>query len=362
MSSRNRRVAGTAAVAAGLVLLVLALLALIGPLSWWLVREDASRLTAAQLGAVKDTRTLLVQALGGLILAGGLAVTVRTYVLTREGQLTSRFSQAIELLGSPEADVRVGGIFALERIAKDSPRDRQTIVETLQTFLHAHAAAPATAPPFEPGQAPRSDVLAAARVLTRPVGGQPLQLAGVQLSGAELPEAVCLGADLSRSLLVSAGLAHAKLDGADLSRADLSGARLSHGGLAGAKLMRANLADADLTKANLASALLHQASLRRALLAEADLSYADLYTADLRRAQLAGADLRGAILISADLRDADLSGADIRDADFSDAKLDGAVLHGVDLSRAPTLTAEQIAAATTEPTLAPLGARGRGRR
>ena len=332
-------------------LVVAAFIALIGPLSWWLVRTDSDHLPAVQLPMLKDTRALLVQAAAGLFVAAGLAITARTYILSREGQLTTRFGQAIQLLGSDQADVRVGAIFALERISADSPRDQQTIVETLQTFLRAHAAISDTP---KSGSVPTSDVQAAARVLTRRAGRHPLQLAGIDLSGAELTTAFCIGADLSGSRFRSARLRGARLEAADLSRADLSGSQLSNAVLEDAICMRADMSDADLTKADMRSAVLHQVQLRGALLLEARLTFADLYSADLRRAKLVGADLRGAILVGADLRNADLSGANIQDADFSQAKLDGAKLFGVDVKKAASLSTEQIEAALTGPAPTPV--------
>src|SRR5580692_4971184 len=44
--------------------------------------------------------------------------------LALSSQMTDRFTKAIDQLGSPNKAVRIGGIFALERIARDSLRDR----------------------------------------------------------------------------------------------------------------------------------------------------------------------------------------------------------------------------------------------
>jgi hypothetical protein len=44
----------------------------------------------------------------------------RTLELTEQGQVTDRYTKAIEQLGSDKLDVRIGGIYALERIARDS--------------------------------------------------------------------------------------------------------------------------------------------------------------------------------------------------------------------------------------------------
>lgn len=54
---------------------------------------------------------------------------------TEEKQVTERFSKAIELLGSKELEVRLGAIYALERIAKDSEKDYWTIMEILTAYV-----------------------------------------------------------------------------------------------------------------------------------------------------------------------------------------------------------------------------------
>jgi type II secretory pathway component PulM len=45
----------------------------------------------------------------------------RNYEQTEQGQVTDRYTKAIEQLGSSTIDVTLGGIHALERIARDSP-------------------------------------------------------------------------------------------------------------------------------------------------------------------------------------------------------------------------------------------------
>src|SRR5215218_2792189 len=50
------------------------------------------------------------------------------------GQVTERFTRAIDQLGHANLDVRVGGIYALERIARDSPEDRAAVAEVLMAF------------------------------------------------------------------------------------------------------------------------------------------------------------------------------------------------------------------------------------
>jgi hypothetical protein len=60
---------------------------------------------------------------------GALIYTARELSLARQGQVTDRYIKAIEQLGSDKwLDVQIGGIYALERIARDSPRDHPTIM------------------------------------------------------------------------------------------------------------------------------------------------------------------------------------------------------------------------------------------
>ena len=66
--------------------------------------------------AEASTRTGLIAGLAGLGALGSLAIATRTYRLTQQGQITDRYTRAIEQLGSDKLDVRLGGIYALERI------------------------------------------------------------------------------------------------------------------------------------------------------------------------------------------------------------------------------------------------------
>jgi hypothetical protein len=85
--------------------------------------------------------------LGQFIVAGlNLAATDRNIELSRtiamqkadsdrEGQITERFTRAVDQLGSETLAIRLGGIFALERIAWDSARDHITIIELLVAYM-----------------------------------------------------------------------------------------------------------------------------------------------------------------------------------------------------------------------------------
>lgn len=51
--------------------------------------------------------------------------------ISEQGQITNRFNAAVSNLGSGSVDVRLGGIYALERIMHDSARDHPTVVSVL---------------------------------------------------------------------------------------------------------------------------------------------------------------------------------------------------------------------------------------
>jgi hypothetical protein len=90
-----------------------------------------------------NVRTTLLQGFAALLIltgaAVGAAVTLRQVRTTREGQITDRYTRAVDQLGSQHLDVRLGGIYALERIARDSPPDRPTIEEVLTAYVRGHA-------------------------------------------------------------------------------------------------------------------------------------------------------------------------------------------------------------------------------
>ena len=85
-------------------------------------------------------RSALMQGLAGLAVLAGAVFTWQQLQVSRQGQVTDRYTRAIEQLGKDSPVLRVGAIYALERIARDSATDRLTISEVLTTFIRLHAA------------------------------------------------------------------------------------------------------------------------------------------------------------------------------------------------------------------------------
>jgi hypothetical protein len=75
-------------------------------------------------------------ALGATIVA--IATLMRHFAQTdadRQRRIVETFSKAVEQLGSDKLEVRVGAIFALERLSKESPNDYWTVMEVLTAFV-----------------------------------------------------------------------------------------------------------------------------------------------------------------------------------------------------------------------------------
>ncbi len=251
-----------------------------------------------------------------LTLAAGLAVAgvalVRHFAQTdadRQRRITESFSKAVEQLAHDKIEVRLGGIYTLERISRESPNDYWTVMETLCAFVRERA--PRKSSPADPA-APLLPAVASSETVDRYFQkgetGPPTDIAAVlavirrrDQKSQQRESDNGWRLDFSGADLRKAKLRQANLNGADLNGADLSGANLF-----GADLIRARLFYADLSGADLFGANLRWAHLYGASLFKADLSTADLREADLRKAKLRQANLNGAELSKANLGGADL--------------------------------------------------------
>jgi uncharacterized protein YjbI with pentapeptide repeats len=296
-------------------------------------------------------------AIGALVFTSqSLRANQKQIELSEQGQLTERFGKAVEQLGSNKLDVQLGGIYALERLARDSARDHPTVMEVLAAFVRTHAPATACSATPETPNGPTADVQAALTVVGRDAAHAQLS-ERLNLTDTCLTRAVIIGnltganffaADLSRASLRGADLSGASLYGADLIFADLGFADLTHTVLERADLTNAFLNDADLTGANLIRAFLNDANLGRA-----NLSYANLEGDDLSGADLTGANLTGANLTEANLNRANLAGANLTEANLAGATLAGATLAEANLTGAILTEANLTGANLTDVTGVP---------
>lgn len=242
------------------------------------------------------TAVAAVAALGFTALS--LRATQDQIGLSEQGQLTDRFGKAVEQLGSDKLDVRLGGIYALERLAKDSSRDDPTIMELLAAFTREHAPSSAC----KPDSPPPTDIQATLTVIGRrdhARDAHPLDLHDTCLAGTNLGLACLAGAILIRANLTHASLDYTILTGVALDSADLTGAHLTFANLTGATLTHAHLHHAWLRRANLTGANLAYADLTYGVFADTTLTRANLGGTNLTSAFLDGANLEGATGVTA---------------------------------------------------------------
>lgn len=187
-------------------------------------------------------------------------IAEKTRQITEDKNVTERFVKAVEMLADDKQEIRLGAIYALERIAENSPTDRQTIGEVLAAFIRRRAAKPNSEQPI--GAYLPEDIATALNAILRPrkLDGEdvvPLipdldlrntDLRRADLKGCSLRWAKLCHTDLREARFWAADLSYANLRGADLSYADFGGANLDS-----AELTDANLAEADLDRANLAA-------------------------------------------------------------------------------------------------------------
>jgi uncharacterized protein YjbI with pentapeptide repeats len=338
-----------------------------------IARTDHTVTTAQRLKAENDVRATLLQTLAGFLILTGLYVTYRTFQLNREGQITHRFTQAISQLGHESIDVRLGGIYALERIANDSEADRETISDVLAAFIREHARWLPSIPPSEQetptapsdNHSPQEDVQAALTVLGRrdrsphyrPIDLSSVDLRNARFDGLHFERANFADAHLEYSNFSRTHLESANLSDAHLEHADFYDTHLEHAHLERAILNDAIVVDSHLESAFFTSAHLERVNIRpfshprwegktlflhhlsgshfeHAYLGYANLKRAALYGANFQDANLEGANLDGADLEDANLVGANLERATLRGAELGGANLDGAKLEGSDMEGA----------------------------
>lgn len=300
-----------------------------------------------------------------------LEMDMKNLHTAQERLIAERFMTAITQLGHESMATRIGAIYALERVAQDSPKEYWTIMEILTAFVRENTASKlqqedtgeeetSLQNPRTETQIPRlrfveqqadetrirTDIQAALTVIVRrnvekdpqnhkidlrntDIRGADLHNANLQradlrkadLCGADLREANLCEADLDYANLSGSILCEANLQSGNLHAANLSGANLNQALLSGANLRAANLGGASLRAANLSEANLYKANLQGANLKGANLSGAKLFLANLQGAKLGKANLHLAGLIGANLQQANLNGANVQQANLNAAKL-----------------------------------------
>ena len=219
---------------APLTLVVLVAALALSILFWdWLRGDESGSTTIRNLGLVIAAIVALPLAIWRSKVAERQADTAQRQSRTAQrGLLNERYQKGAEMLGSQVLAVRLGGIYALARLAREHPGDYHIQIMSL---LCAFARNPTPMGKEDPKV--REDVRAVIRAVVErneaQIEREEQEDYRLDLSGANLEGAFPQGAIPADANLKGADLADANLEGAFLFRANLEGASL-----AGANLRR----------------------------------------------------------------------------------------------------------------------------
>lgn len=346
-------------------------------------------------------------------------ILIRVWVNERQartaeqGHITDRITKAIEQLGAektvkklvdgksiettePNLEVRLGAIYALERIAQDSLRDHIPIMETLCAYVreNSHHRAPVelskeyfsddvdrmdewlkTIPPLRidiqtamtvmgrrDERQRRHELDAGYRLDLQNANLQRADLCGAELTSASLSHSWLAGANLSESKLAKAlfkwtqmqsakltdahmqkaDLEGAKMQGADLGRAQMQKVKLKNAQMQKAKLIGAKMQKTDLIGAKMQEAVLIEAQMQKAILTSAQMQKVDLRRAQMQKADFTKAQMENANLSYAKMQKADLRHAQMKKANFTLCDLRGANARSANFADAENMTQDQV--------------------
>ena len=276
------------------VVFVLIAAAVISIMFWcWLSDGESNSTTVRNLSLVIAAIIGLPLAIWRSIVAERQAETAQRQAATAQlGLLNERYQKGAEMLGSKVLAVRLGGIYALARLAREHPGDYHTqIMSLLCAFVRHPAGDPIESTLLIKDLTPdakftsgfdgeagedaavnrpprvREDVQAVMTV----VGGRSedqvrtekrenyrLDLVNVHLNFVRLVDADLNGVNLPDAELTNAVLIGAKLKGAYLRGTNFENATLFRADLGGVRLSRVNLLNANLLNANLTRAVVRR--------------------------------------------------------------------------------------------------------
>ena len=221
----------------------------------------------------------------GLVIAGVIALPLaiwRSIVAQRQANtaqqtlLNERYQQGAEMLGNDLLTVRLGGIYALQRLAEEHPE--QYHIQIMRLFC-AFARHPTEDESVGNNWVPadlelstlRTDIQDVVKAISACHGKQikldrdanfRLELSGANLAGVYLVNANLANANLHGVNLSDAQLTGGNLSGATFWDTNLRGANLKGGDLSGATFWDSNLSDANLNLGDLSGVSIGRTEVR----------------------------------------------------------------------------------------------------
>ncbi|WP_133794779.1 pentapeptide repeat-containing protein [Actinokineospora alba] len=212
---------------------VAALYGLLGPFTDLIAGPELGELRGKErFNALTSTRQLVLASVGGALAAIGVVVTTRTYTANKRGQVTDRYGKAVALLTSDKLGERLGGLYALEHVMRESPTDQGAVVDVLMAFIREHSAD-------------------RVRLHWRPAGD------GAELTAARFTRATLTQARFHGGSALRADFSHARLAGTDFVDVPLAAAVFEDAALAGTRFAGCDLSRTRFAVRSSSTVVLH---------------------------------------------------------------------------------------------------------
>lgn len=295
-------------------------------LIWWFlpmlaVYQFSSGITVAEMATLENQyRVTLTQAFGGIAILYGvylswkriniaednLKATQKSLEISKQEQITERFTRAVDQLGREELEIRLGGIYALEKIANESEEYYSSVIEILTAYVRKNSGVNLQIKEKSLTYEPAS------------IDFQANENANCKkTNSSKLPldiQAILTVIGRRQKYFSNGESNRLNLQDVYLIGADFKGFHLEGACFRGSYLHGTNFIDAHLEGANFAGSHLEWTKFRGAHLEGATFTVASLKHAYFREAHLERSKFFGAKLERADFTDANLEGA--KDLDF----------------------------------------------
>ncbi|WP_410507230.1 pentapeptide repeat-containing protein [Methanosarcina hadiensis] len=322
-----------------IIIIVTAIVLLIGLPHW---QVSGINNVTEKVTLENQSRATLAQILGGVAVGIGIYFAWGNLTTAREGQITERFTRAIDQLGSDKLEIRLGGIYALERISRESEKDYWPIMEILTAYVRLNSNVDKlngiSLPVYDlismDIQANESTKKQHSKLKKLPLDIQSiltilgkrkyacndneskylepdnLDLNNTYLEMIELKNAHLEGANFKRAYLQRAYIKKTHFEEADFEEANLENAQLFECCLEGVNFENGHLENAYITKSNLKNIFSRNAHLQGV----------NFFKSNLERAFLPRVNFRNAFLLSVNLAKANLEGANFEGANLKKVK------------------------------------------
>ncbi len=318
----------------------------------WLSGDESASTTIRNIGFIMAGSVALPLAIWRGVVADRQAAAAQRQAETaleqaetaQQSLLNERYQQGAEMLGSSVLSVRLGGIYALERLAQEYPYEYHIQIMKL---LCAFARHPTRDEDFEKKLAERnanprmpSSLREDVQATIDAIGSR--DETRVEIETSQDFKLNLIGADLSYARIGDANLSGAMLHYANLSYTNIFSTDLSNAYLRGTVMKRADISDTDFTGARASNVDLSGAKVFQHNKPLFDLDYANLSPAQpsdrtLLPTHLFDADLSGKSIQRANLHSVIITNSDLSDTHFLDSKLPGAEIIQSNLSGARIL-------------------------